>query len=166
MKLKITISSIMALVFIFALNSCIMLTPAETTSEETTVKEQESKETETTSKESAADQIKVSKPQPNQVVESPLIIEGEARGTWFFEASFPVKLRDANGDVIATHFAQAQEDWMTEDFVPFKVQIKFEKPATDTGVLILEKDNPSELSENDAKIEIPVRFNNQSAKII
>ncbi|MCX6384936.1 MAG: hypothetical protein NTV16_10770 [Actinobacteria bacterium] len=52
------------------------------------------------------------------------------------------------------------------DFVPFKAQIKFEKPATDTGVLILEKDNPSGLSENDAKIEIPVRFDNQSAKII
>ncbi|MBE3090285.1 MAG: Gmad2 immunoglobulin-like domain-containing protein [Actinobacteria bacterium] len=170
MKLKITISSIMALVFIFififTLNSCIMLTPAETTPEETTVKEQESKETETTSKESAANQIKVSKPQPNQVVESPLIIEGEARGTWFFEASFPVKLLDANRDVIATHFAQAQDDWMTEDFVPFKAQIEFEKPATDTGILILEKDNPSGLPENDAKIEIPVRFDNQSAKIV
>ena len=168
MKLKITISSIMALffIFIFALNSCIMLTPAETPSKETSVKEQESKETETTSKESAADQIKVSKPQQNQEVQSPLIVEGEARGTWFFEASFPVKLLDANGNVIATHFAQAQGDWMTEDFVPFKAQIEFEKPATDTGVLILEKDNPSGLPENDAKIEIPVRFDNQSAKII
>jgi len=186
MKPKIIISSIMALVFIFifALNSCIMLTPAETPSKEpsasniesegTIGKEQESKETEvtaaketeTTSKESAADQIKVSKPQPNQVVESPLIIEGEARGTWFFEATFPVKLLDANGDVIATHFVQAQDDWMTEDFVPFKAQIEFEKPATDTGVLVLKKDNPSGLPENDAKIEIPVRFDNQSAKII
>ena len=169
MKLKITISSIMALVFIFififALNSCIMLTPAETPPKESSVKEQESKETETTSKESAADQIKVSKPQPNQVVESPLIIEGEARGKWFFEASFPVKLLDANGDLIATHFARAQEDWMTEDFVPFKAQIEFEKPATDTGVLVLKKDNPSGLPENDASIEIPVRFN-QSEKII
>jgi len=167
MKLKITISSIMALVFIFifALNSCTMLIPAETTSTETSVKEQESKETETTSKESAADQIKVSKPQPNQMVESPLIIEGEARGTWFFEATFPVKLLDANGDVIATHFAQAQGEWMTEDFVLFKAELIFEKPATDIGVLILEKDNPSGLPENDASIEIPVRFDNQSAKI-
>ena len=103
MKLKIIISSIMALVFIiifiFALNSCIMLTPAETTSKETTVKEQESKETsttaketETTAKENISDQIKVTKPQPNQMVESPLTIEGEARGTWFFEATFPIKL--------------------------------------------------------------------------
>lgn len=174
MKLKITISSIMALVFIFALNSCIMLTPAETTSKETFVKEQESKETEattaieteTTAKETISDQIRVTKPQPNQLVESPLMIEGEARGTWFFEATFPVKLLDANGDVMATYFAQAQGEWMTEDFVLFKAQLIFEKPVTDTGVLILEKDNPSGLTENDANIEIPVSFDNQSAKII
>jgi len=174
MKLKITISSIMALVFIFALNSCIMLTPAETTSKETSVKEQESKETEattaieteTTAKETISDQIRVTKPQPNQLVESPLMIEGEARGTWFFEATFPVKLLDANEDVIATYFAQAQGEWMTEDFVLFKAQLIFEKPVTDTGVLILEKDNPSGLTENDANIEIPVSFDNQSAKII
>ena len=174
MKLKITISSIMALVFIFALNSCIKLTPAETTSKETSVKEQESKETEattaieteTTAKETISDQIRVTKPQPNQLIESPLMIEGEARGTWFFEATFPVKLLDANGDVIATYFAQAQGEWMTEDFVLFKAQLIFEKPVTDTGVLILEKDNPSGLTENDANIEIPVSFDNQSVKII
>ena len=81
---------VLVFIFIFALNSCTMLTPAETTSKETSVKEQDTKETEattaketeTTAKESAADQIKVTKPQPNQVVESPLTIEGEALGTW------------------------------------------------------------------------------------
>ena len=177
MKIKVIISSIMVLtiIFIFALNSCTMLTPAETTFKETLSSniEQESKETEVTAAKETettakdiSEQIKVTKPQPNQVIQSPLTIEGEARGTWFFEATFPVKLLDANGDVIATHFAQAQDDWMTEDFVPFKAQIEFEKPATDTGLLILEKDNPSGLPENDAKIEIPVRFDNQSAKII
>ena len=164
MKLKFTISSIMALVFIFALNSCIMLTPAETTSKETEATT--AIETETTAKETISDQIRVTKPQPNQLIESPLMIEGEARGTWFFEATFPVKLLDASGDVIATYFAQAQGEWMTEDFVLFKAQLIFEKPVTDTGVLILEKDNPSGLTENDANIEIPVSFDNQSAKII
>jgi hypothetical protein len=178
MKIKVIISSIMVLtiIFIFSLSSCVILSPAETTSKETsasniesegtTGKEQESKETETTSKESAADQIKVTKPQPNQVVESPLIIEGEARGSWFFEGVFPIMLLDSNGNAIARHFAQVQGEWMTEDFVQFKAQIEFEKPATTTGTLILEKDNPSGLPENDAKIEIPVRFNSQSGKIV
>jgi hypothetical protein len=49
MKLKITIFSIMALIFtfIFMLNSCAKITPAETTIEETSAKQQESQETET-----------------------------------------------------------------------------------------------------------------------
>ena len=48
MKIKVIISSIMVLtiIFIFVLNSCTMLTPAETTSMETSVEEQETKETE------------------------------------------------------------------------------------------------------------------------
>jgi hypothetical protein len=158
MKIKVIISSIIVLIiiFIFALSSCSILAPAETTSKETSIKEQDT----------TSDQIKVSKPAPNQVVQSPLIIEGEALGTWFFEATFPVKLVDANGNIVATHFAQAQGEWMTEDFVSFKAQIEFEKPATATGVLVLEKDNPSGLPENDAKIEIPVRFDSQSEKIV
>jgi hypothetical protein len=177
MKLKITISSTMTLVFIFififALNSCTMLTPAETTPMETSVKEQESteteataaKETETTVKDTTSDQIKVTKPQPNQIIQSPLTIEGEARGSWFFEGVFPIMLLDSNGNAIARHFAQVQGEWMTEDFVLFKAELIFEKPSTDTGILILEKDNPSGLSENDASIEIPVRFD-QSVKIV
>ncbi|MCL5073894.1 MAG: Gmad2 immunoglobulin-like domain-containing protein [Actinobacteria bacterium] len=132
----------------------------------TTAAETSAKETETTVKDTTSDQIKVTKPTPNQLIQSPLIVEGEARGTWFFEATFPVKLLDANGNIIASNPAQAQGDWMTEGFVPFKVQLDFVRPATDTGVLILQKDNPSGLSENDAKIEIPVRFNSSLSKIV
>ena len=124
----------------------------------TTATETTAEETETTVKDAASDQIKVTKPTPNQIIQSPLIVEGEARGTWYFEASFPVKLLDANGNVIAASPAQAQSDWMTDNFVPFKVQIEFKKPATSTGVLVLEKDNPSGLPKNAAKIEIPIRF--------
>ena len=144
---------------------CKQATPATTTAattaaitSTTTAAETTAKETETTIKDTISDQIKVTNPIPNQVIQSLLIVEGEARGIWFFEATFPVKLLDANGNVIAANPAQAQGDWMTDNFIPFKVQIEFKKPATSTGVLILEKDNPSGLPENDAKIEIPVRF--------
>ena len=60
--------------------------------------------------------------------------------------------------IIAASPAQAQGDWMTDNFVPFKVQIEFKKPDTSTGVLVLEKDNPSGLPENAGKIEIPINF--------
>lgn len=44
-----------------------------------------------------ADIIKVSDPLPEAVIKNPLIVRGEARGQWFFEASFPVKIFDENG---------------------------------------------------------------------
>ncbi|MDP2864227.1 MAG: GerMN domain-containing protein [bacterium] len=105
-----------------------------------------------------SDLIKTNTPRPNQAIQSPIVIEGEARGLWFFEASFPVKLLDGNGNLIATTIAQAQGDWVTEDFVPFEAELHFELPVTEKGTLILEKDNPSGLPENADELRIPVKF--------
>ncbi|OGF28172.1 hypothetical protein A2303_01920 [Candidatus Falkowbacteria bacterium RIFOXYB2_FULL_47_14] len=105
-----------------------------------------------------SDLISVSVPIPYESVSSPLFIEGRARGYWFFEASFPVKLYDGNNDLLAAGIAEAESDWMTEDFVPFKAELDFEAPATETGVLVLEKDNPSGLPENADELRIPVNF--------
>ncbi|KKW29900.1 MAG: hypothetical protein UY73_C0003G0012 [Parcubacteria group bacterium GW2011_GWA2_52_8] len=102
--------------------------------------------------------INVSSPQPNSVVSSPLIVTGEARGTWYFEASFPVKLYDANNNLLAQAPAQALSDWMTTDFVSFSVTLTFPTPSTQTGTLVLEKDNPSGLPQNDDSVSIPVSF--------
>ncbi len=95
--------------------------------------------------------------EPNDTVSSPLTITGEAAG-WYFEASFPVRLLDGNGNEIAVAPAQAQSDWMTANYVPFSVTLTFSTPSTTTGTLVLEKDNPSGLPENDESIQIPVQF--------
>ncbi len=102
--------------------------------------------------------ITVSQPLPNAKVTSPLLVTGEARGYWYFEASFPIRLLDGNGQEIAVTAAQAQGDWMTEDFVPFSATLTFMAPATATGTLVLLKDNPSGEPQNDASISIPVNF--------
>ena len=86
------------------------------------------------------------------------MVEGEARGTWFFEASFPVRLLDGNGVELAVAPAQAQDDWMTEEFVPFAVRLQFFAPITATGTLVFEKDNPSGLPEHADELRVPVRF--------
>ncbi len=91
-----------------------------------------------------------------QEITSPLIIEGEAKGTWFFEANFPIKIIDEQGNVLGTSYVQAQSDWMTEDYVPFKGQITYASKTGGNGFLVLSKDNPSGLPEHDKEIKIPV----------
>jgi len=102
--------------------------------------------------------IKSSHPRPNQTIISPLFIKGEARGYWFFEASFPIKLLDGNGKEIALTIAQAKSDWMTEDFVPFEAALQFTTPDTKEGTLVFKKDNPSGLPEHDDELIIPIKF--------
>ncbi|MEX2369138.1 MAG: Gmad2 immunoglobulin-like domain-containing protein [Candidatus Paceibacterota bacterium] len=102
--------------------------------------------------------ISIMEPIPDSVVDSPLEIRGEARGPWYFEANFSVYIEDANGVRLGGHYATAQGDWMTEEFVPFSAELSFSEPTTDTGVLVLEKANPSGLPEHADELRIPVRF--------
>lgn len=108
------------------------------------------------------DDIMLYSPLPNEKISSPLTLYGEARGTWYFEASFPIILTDWDGKIIAEGYATAQDDWMTEKFVPFEATLEFEKPEMaeqyDRGSLILQKDNPSGLPENDDALELTVFF--------
>jgi len=105
-----------------------------------------------------ASDISVSQPAPNKTVKSPLTVKGEARGTWYFEASFPVRLLDTNGNEIAAAPAQAQSDWMTADFVPFRVTLTFSATPGTTGTLVLQKDNPSGDPAKTQSVRIPVKF--------
>ena len=108
-----------------------------------------------------ANLIRLNNPRPNQAILSPLIITGEARGNWFFEASFPVVLNDGDGQIIATGIAQAKKEWMTTDFVPFEATLAFtinKNISNKKGLLILKKDNPSGLPEHDDALKIPVIF--------
>jgi hypothetical protein len=104
------------------------------------------------------DLIVVDVPQDGAVVASPLTITGKARGSWYFEASFPVRLLDSKGQVVAEGHAQAQGEWMTSEFVPFIAKLEFIKPSSERGTLVLENDNPSGDPKNAKKIEVPVKF--------
>ncbi|MDP2736918.1 MAG: GerMN domain-containing protein [bacterium] len=102
------------------------------------------------------DEVLVTMPKLNQTINSPLIVEGQARGNWFFEASFPIELIDDQGKILGQSYVEAQSDWMTENFVPFKGEINYQAAATTTGKLVFKKDNPSGLPQYDKKIEMPV----------
>lgn len=103
--------------------------------------------------------IVVSSPIKDSKISSPLSVAGRARGSWFFEGSFPIILTDWDGKIIAEGHATAQGDWMTNEFVKFIGNIQFDKPEYgERGTLIFKKDNASGLPENDDAYEITVYF--------
>ncbi|MDD4901967.1 MAG: GerMN domain-containing protein [Patescibacteria group bacterium] len=107
-----------------------------------------------------AAEITISSPASNGIVSSPLSIAGEARGNWYFEAVFPIKLIGENGQVIAQGQATAQADWMSPDFVPFKAELKFDPGTSTIGMLVFANDNPSGLPQNEKQFGVPIRFSN------
>ncbi len=108
-----------------------------------------------------ADLIVVDSPKPGDTISSTTVtITGKARGTWYFEASFPIEV-EANtfggSEIIGQGHAEAQGNWMTEDFVPFTATIKLSKaPEKSQVVLVLKNDNPSGDPARDLKLRIPV----------
>lgn len=102
--------------------------------------------------------IRVRNVSDNQVIESPFVVRGEARGNWYFEATFPITLLDANGKKLAETYATAQGEWMTESFVPFISEPLTFTSATATGTLVINNANASGLPENSKELRIPVRF--------
>ena len=101
--------------------------------------------------------IKVDSQSISGVLESPVVVSGEATGTWFFEANFSATLQDTQGNNLATVILTAQDDWMTEDFVPFKGEIPYFLPSSsESGVLIFEAANPSGLEEHARTFVVPV----------
>jgi hypothetical protein len=98
-----------------------------------------------------------------KIISSPFTVTGFAKGNWFFEASFPIVVVDWDGRIIGKGIATAKDEWMTEKFVPFEGKITFEKPAgaeerVRRGAVIFRRDNPSDLPENDAALEIQIYF--------
>lgn len=91
-------------------------------------------------------------------IKSPLSVTGDAAGPWYFEASFPVILKDANGNILAQTGAQAMGDWMSTGTVPFSATLTWSTTTATSGIIILKKDNPSGLPEYDGEAVFPVLF--------
>lgn len=103
--------------------------------------------------------IRLNEPRPNEEIGKEIVIRGEARGYWYFEASFPIEIKDDNGNIVGSGIAQANGEWMTESFVPFEAKIMLSsKPTTKYGKIILKKDNPSGDPERDDSLIVPIIF--------
>lgn len=101
----------------------------------------------------------IASPSANAKIVSPLKITGTVPAGWMFEGVFPIKLLDSNDKLLAQ--TQGKENvagaWQSGSAVTFSATITF-KPATGSGTLVLQNDNPSGLPANLKTFEIPVKF--------
>ncbi|MEO5645972.1 MAG: Gmad2 immunoglobulin-like domain-containing protein [Candidatus Paceibacterota bacterium] len=106
-----------------------------------------------------AEDVIITTPMDGSTISSPVTIKGKAKGTWFFEGSFPISLITVDGTTIATGIAKAEDDWMVESYVPFTATINFTSPATvHAGYIVLKKDNPSGEARFDKSVVIKVQW--------
>ncbi len=99
-------------------------------------------------------------PKPNEELGQSFSIFGQARGSWYFEASFPIVLLDEARNELLTTVATAQGEWMTENFVPYSATVDLKTKYTGKAFLVLKKDNPSGDPSYDDQIEIPITIVN------
>ena len=104
----------------------------------------------------SSDLVVVTSPLPGANVAATFTVTGQARGSWYFEASFPLQVISASGEKLVQMPVQAQGEWMTTNFVPFSAEVTL--PATYKGAatIILNNDNPSGLPENEKSLTIPI----------
>lgn len=101
---------------------------------------------------------------PGDYVRPSQEITGTTPGFWFFEASFPVTLRDINGNDLVTLIAKTDEDWMVTKNVQFSFTLPDTFSYTGPGFIYLKKDDPSDgeapFNPTTDELTIPVIFEN------
>ena len=102
--------------------------------------------------------ILIFSPKENQKIKSPLLIQGKAKGNWFFESEFTSELYDDENNLLGSAILKAKDNWMTENFVPFEGELDFKQPKTRGGKLLFLSANPSGIAEHQKVYSVPVKF--------
>lgn len=100
--------------------------------------------------------VTIASPAKHGTVGHTFAVSGEAPGPWYFEASFPIQVRDSEGSVIGRSHGQAKGEWMTEKLVGFTASVTIDAAYHGPASLILLRDNPSGMPENDDSVTIPI----------
>ena len=90
---------------------------------------------------------------PNSV-----IVTGDIPGTWSFEGQLSVFLYDEDGILLGQWAMVLEDDWMTEELVPFSVPLVFDPGDSSAGTVVIEAANPSDLEENCREMHVQVTF--------
>lgn len=102
------------------------------------------------------DRIVIDSPKQGASVGHSFTVRGQAPGPWFYEAVFPIKILDKDRNVIGSAQGRAQGAWTTDAQVPFTADVQIAGSYRGNAVLVLLRDNPSGLPENDDALEVPI----------
>ncbi len=103
-----------------------------------------------------SDSVVITAPQSGETVGQSFEVKGTAPSGWYFEAVFPIVVRDPSGNIIANAQGQAQSDWTQPGNIPFVASTTLSTAYHGPATLILMKDNPSGLPENDDSTSITI----------
>lgn len=106
----------------------------------------------------SADYIKIQSLKAGDVINTPLTVTGEAKGPWLWEGTFPVDVVDKTGMILGKGVAEAQSDWMTENFVKFIAKVEFKNNNASEGYLLFRNENPSGNANLAMELKLPVKF--------
>jgi hypothetical protein len=101
-------------------------------------------------------QVVVTTPAQNATVSHSFEIAGVAPNQWFYEAVFPIQVRDSDDNLIGTSQGKAQGDWTQPGLVTFTSQMTIDASYEGSANLILLKDNPSGLPQDIDSVTIPI----------
>ena len=71
-------------------------------------------------------EAKITNIKSGQELSGEILVEGEARGGWFFEAQLPIRITDEQGNVLGSSYGTALGDWQTDKMVKFSGKISYE----------------------------------------
>ena len=101
-------------------------------------------------------QVVVTTPAQNATVSHSFEIAGVAPNQWFYEAVFPIQVRDSDDNLVGTSQGKAQGDWTQPGLVTFTSQMTIDASYEGPANLILLKDNPSGLPQDIDSVTIPI----------
>ena len=100
------------------------------------------------------DNIAVTNPSPGNTIESPLFINGVARGDWFALTDIEVEVRNANGVPVGKGIVVTTRYPDPESKFPFKGEVTFTRPLFGRfGTLVLINGN-----DRSQQLIIPISF--------
>ena len=102
----------------------------------------------------AGDFAQVSAPTANAAVTSPLHVTGVAPANWYFENQFPVRLVDAQGQVLAEAAARPRVNW-TANAEPKAFDATITFTVSGAATLVLQEDMPRE-DATPREVRVPV----------